>query len=77
MIQRLSKLPIRKKLLVITMVTSCLALSLAASGFIAYEAATFRLYAAQRLQLLSEVIGAESRVAVERGEVGLRFGERR
>src|SRR5437660_8000325 len=68
MMHKLAKLPIRRKLLVIAMVTSCLALFLSSSGFIAYEAATFRLNTAQRLQLLADVLGANSTAALAFGD---------
>src|SRR5258708_5656215 len=60
----LHKAPIRKKLLVIIMATSCLALALAAVGFVVSEVVTFRQTMTRNLILLSEVIGANSTAAL-------------
>ena len=64
----LNKAPIRKKLLVIIMATSCLALTLAAVGFVAYEAVTFKQTMTRNLILLSDVIGANSTAALSFGD---------
>ncbi len=60
----LSKAPIRKKLLVIIMATSCLALALAAVGFVASEVVTFKQTMTRNLVLLTDVIGANSTAAL-------------
>jgi two-component system sensor histidine kinase/response regulator len=60
----LRKAPIRKKLLVIIMATSCLALALAAVGFVAYEIVTFKQTMTRSLILLSDVIGSNSTAAL-------------
>src|SRR5205807_3872827 len=56
--------PIRKKLLVIIMATSCMALALAAVGFVASEVVTFKQTMTRNLILLSDVIGANSTAAL-------------
>src|SRR6266481_702537 len=60
----LQKAPIRKKLLIIIMATSCLALTLAAVGFVAYEIVTLKQTMTRSLILLSDVIGANSTAAL-------------
>jgi signal transduction histidine kinase/CheY-like chemotaxis protein len=60
----LHKSPIRKKLLVIIMATSFLALSLAATGFVAYEVITFKQTMTRNLVLLTDIIGANSTAAL-------------
>ena len=60
----LHKAPIRKKLLVIIMATSCLALTLAAIGFVASEVVTFKQTMTRNLILLSDIIGANSTAAL-------------
>jgi signal transduction histidine kinase/CheY-like chemotaxis protein len=60
--------PIRKKLLVIIMLTSFVALALASIGFITYEVSTFKRHTALKLSLLSEIIGANSTAAITFGD---------
>src|SRR5579859_261374 len=60
----LHKAPIRKKLMVIIMATSCLALALAAIGFVASEVVTFKQTMNRNLVLLTDVIGANSTAAL-------------
>ncbi|HWX56297.1 MAG TPA: ATP-binding protein [Verrucomicrobiae bacterium] len=62
--------PIRKKLLVIIMLTSCVALCLAAVGFVASEVMSFRQHIRQNLTQLSEVIEANSTAAVTFNDPG-------
>jgi signal transduction histidine kinase/ActR/RegA family two-component response regulator len=60
--------PIRKKLLVIIMLTSFVALALASVGFITYEVSTYKRHTALKLSLLSEIIGANSTAAITFGD---------
>src|SRR5258708_4319624 len=64
MIRLLRKAPIRKKLLVIIMLTSCVALCLAATGFLVFEGITFRQHIARNLTQLSGIIEANSTAAI-------------
>src|SRR5216684_3696963 len=60
----LQKAPIRKKLLIIIMATSCTALLLATVGFVASEVITFKQAMTRNLMMLSDVIGSDSTAAL-------------
>ncbi|HLY97813.1 MAG TPA: ATP-binding protein [Candidatus Angelobacter sp.] len=60
--------PIRKKLLIIIMLTSSVALVLASVGFITYEVSTYKQRMALRMALLSEIMGANSTAAITFGD---------
>ncbi len=61
---RLQDVSIQRKLPLTVMVTSGLALVLACAAFLAYDAVTVRRAEERKLDILSEIVGAQSTVAV-------------
>src|SRR5438477_9617359 len=65
LMQRLRELPIARKIVAITMLTSSIALILAGAAFISYDLITFRQMVARELLSVAKIIGFNSRAAVQ------------
>src|SRR5258706_10439183 len=65
----LQNVPIKRKLTIIIMATSCLALILACAAFVTYEQMTFRRTMVRDLSITAQIIGDNSAAALSFNDI--------